>query len=57
MPSSGRELILKSTRLAAPEDLSEYSLHAGFEITDGKYAITQVVLRRVNATVLSGETA
>ena len=50
------QLILKSTRLPAPENLGEYSMHAGFEITDGKYAITQVVLRRVNTNVLSGAT-
>src|ERR1700722_6389210 len=53
---NAEKLILKSTRLPAPEDLSEYSVHAGFEITDGKYAITQVVLRRVNTAVLSGQT-
>ena len=49
-------LVLKSARLAAPVDLGAYSLHAGFNITDGKYAVTQIVLRHVNAAVLSGDT-
>jgi hypothetical protein len=54
--AGAQKLLLKSARLAAPEDLGEYSLHAGFDITDGKYAITQIVLRRVSTPVLSGET-
>jgi hypothetical protein len=33
--------------------LGPYSLHADFEITDGKYAITNIVLRRVETAVLS----
>jgi len=51
-----QKLTLKSARLAGPQDLGQYSLHAAFDITDGKYAITQIVLRRVNTAVLSGNT-
>jgi AsmA-like C-terminal region len=54
--SDAQKLVLASTRLAAPIDLGAYSLHTGFEITDGKYAFTKIVLRRVNTTVLSGST-
>ena len=50
------KLTLVSTRLAAPEDLGDYSLRAGFDITDGKYAITKIVLRRVDTPILSGDT-
>src|SRR5208282_546042 len=51
-----QKVLLKSQRLAAPVDLGDYSLHAGFDITGGKYAITQIVLRHVNMAVLSGDT-
>jgi len=54
--AGAQKLVLKSQRLAAPFDLGDYSLHAGFDITDGKYAVTQIVLRRVNTAVLSAET-
>ena len=54
--SDAQKLVLASTRLAAPIDLGAYSLHTGFEITEGKYAFTKIVLRRVNTTVLSGST-
>ena len=54
--AGAQNLLLKSARLPAPEDLGKYSLHAAFDITDGKYAITQIVLRRINAAVLSGDT-
>jgi AsmA-like C-terminal region len=50
------KLTLVSKRLAAPENLGAYSLRAAFEITDGKYAFTNIVLRHVNALVLSGDT-
>ena len=46
--AGAKDLVLKSARLAAPQDLGEYSLHAGFDITDGKYAVNQIVLRHVN---------
>ncbi len=54
--AGAQKLMLKSQRLAAPFDLGDYSLHAGFEITGGKYAVTQIVLRKVNTAVLSGDT-
>src|ERR1017187_2346188 len=54
--AGAQKLLLKSQRLAAPVDLGDYSLHAGFDITGGKYAVTQIVLRRVNTAVLSGGT-
>ena len=54
--AGAQKLLLKSARLPAPQDLGQYSLHADFDITDGKYAITQIVLRRVNQPVLSAET-
>ncbi len=54
--AGAQKLLLKSARLAAPANLGEYSLHAGFDITGGKYAITEIVLRRVNSPLLSGET-
>ncbi len=54
--ASAQNLMLKSERLAAPVDLGAYSLHAAFDITDGKYAITQIILRHVNTAVLSGDT-
>jgi AsmA-like protein len=50
------KLTLVSKRLAAPENLGAYSLRAAFEITDGKYAFTNIVLRHINALVLSGDT-
>lgn len=53
---TAQKLLLKSARLAAPADLGQYSLHAAFDITDGKYAVTQIVLRRVKTAVLSGQT-
>ena len=49
-------LTLVSKRLAKPENLGAYSLSAAFEITDGKYAFTNIVLRHVDTTVLSGDT-
>ena len=54
--AGAQKLLLKSQRLAAPVDLGDYSLHAGFEITGGKYAVTQIVLSKVNTAVLSGDT-
>jgi hypothetical protein len=54
--AGAEKLMLKSAQLPAPENLGEYSLHAAFEITDGKYEITKIVLRRINTAVLSGET-
>jgi hypothetical protein len=54
--AGAQNLLLKSDRLAAPFDLGDYSLHAGFDITGGEYAVTQIVLRRVNAPVLSADT-
>ena len=54
--AGAQKLLLKSQRLATPINLGDYSLHAGFDITAGKYAVTQIVLRRVDAAVLSGET-
>jgi hypothetical protein len=56
LDAAAQSLLLKSARLAAPQDLGEYSLHAGFEITDGKYAFNQIVLRRVNTPLLSADT-
>ena len=56
MQAAAEKLILKSARLAAPENLGDYSVRAAFEITDGRYAITRIVLRRVNTAVLSGAT-
>ncbi len=50
------KLTLLSKRLAAPENLGAYSLRAAFEITDGKYAFTNIVLRHVDTPILSGET-
>ncbi len=54
--AAAEKLVLKSERLTKPIDLGAYSLHSGFEITDGKYAFTKIVLRHVNTAVLSGET-
>ena len=54
--AGAQKLLLKSQRLAAPVDLGDYSLHAGFDITGGKYAVTQIVLRRVDTAVLSANT-
>ena len=54
--ASAQKLLLKSARLPAPEDLGQYSLHAAFDITDGKYALTKILLRRVNTPVLSANT-
>ena len=50
------KLMLVSTRLAAPEDLGAYSLRAGFEITDDKYAVTQDRFAPRQHSVLSGDT-
>ncbi len=54
--AGAQKLLLKSQRLATPIDLGDYSLHTRFEITGSKYAVTQVVLRRVDRAVLSGNT-
>ena len=54
--ASSKKLVLRSERLTKPIDLGAYSLHAGFDITDGKYAVTQIVLRHINTAVLSGDT-
>ena len=54
--ANSQDLTLVSTRLAAPEKLGAYSLHASFEITDGKYAFTKIVLRHIDTAVLSGDT-
>jgi hypothetical protein len=54
--AGAQQLLVKSQRLTAPIDLGDYSLHAGFDITGRKYAVTQIVLRRVNTAVLSGNT-
>src|SRR5208282_6448947 len=40
--AGAQKLLLKSDRLAAPLDLGDYSLHAGFDITGGKYAVTRI---------------
>ncbi|MGC2493823.1 AsmA-like C-terminal domain-containing protein [Candidatus Binatus sp.] len=50
------KLTLVSKRLVAPENLGAYSLHAAFEITDGKYAFRNIVLRHVDTPILVGET-
>ncbi len=54
--AGAQKLLLKSQRISMPIDLGDYSLHTRFDITDIKYAVTQVVLRRVNTAVLSGNT-
>jgi hypothetical protein len=54
--AGSQNLVLKSARLAAPVNLGAYSLHAGFDITDGKYSVTRILLRHVDAAVLSGDT-
>src|SRR5277367_4199354 len=54
--TGSQSLVLKSARLTAPVELGAYSLHAGFDITDGKYSVTKILLRHVNADVLSGDT-
>jgi hypothetical protein len=54
--ASSKKLVLKSERLSKPIDLGAYSLHAGFDITDGKYAVNKIVLRHINTAVLSGDT-
>ena len=53
--AGSQQMLLKSARLAKPIDLGDYSLHAGFDFTDGKYAISKIVLRRVNTPVLSAD--
>ena len=55
--TESEKLTLVSKRLAAPENLGAYSLHSTFEVTDGKYAFTKIVLRHVDTTVLYGDTA
>lgn len=54
--ADAQSLLLKGERLAAPIELGGYSLHAGLNFTDGSYALTQIVLRRVNTPLLSGDT-
>src|ERR1019366_10590746 len=54
--ASAQKLLLKSQRLAAPVDLGDYSLQTDFDITGGKYAVTKIVLRKINTAVLSGYT-
>jgi hypothetical protein len=49
-------LTLTGERLTKPIDLGAYSLNSGFEITNGKYAFTNIVLRHVDQPVLSGDT-
>ncbi|HEV2170513.1 MAG TPA: AsmA-like C-terminal domain-containing protein, partial [Candidatus Binatus sp.] len=50
------KLTLESPRLVKPLDLGAYSLHTDFEINEGMYAFTKIVLRHVNSPVLSGDT-
>ena len=54
--ADAKNLLLQGKRLAAPIELGGYSLHAGLKMTDGSYALTQIVLRRVNIPLLSGDT-
>ena len=54
--AESEKLMLVSKRLVAPENLGAYSLRTTFEITDGKYAFRNIVLRHVNTPVLSGDT-
>lgn len=54
--AESQKLTLVSDRLAKPLDLGAYSLHTTFEIEESKYAFTRIVLRHVNAPVLSGNT-
>jgi hypothetical protein len=54
--ADSQNLLLKGPRLSAPIELGGYSLHAGINMTDGSYALTQIVLKRVNTPVLSGDT-
>jgi AsmA-like C-terminal region len=54
--AGAQNLWLKGERLAAPIELGGYTLHAGLNMTDGRYALTQIVLRHVNTPLLSGDT-
>lgn len=54
--ADAQNLTLKGDRLVAPIELGGYSLHSGLNMTDGSYALPQIVLRRVNTPLLSGDT-
>src|SRR5713101_6457237 len=54
--ADAQSLLLKGDRLSAPIDLGGYSLHAALNMTDGNYALTKIILRRVNTPLLSGDT-
>lgn len=54
--AQSRKLTLESARLIKPLDLGAYSLHTEFEINEGRYAFTRIVLRHVDFPVLSGDT-
>src|SRR5216683_279006 len=54
--AAAQNLLLKGERLAEPIELGGYSLHAALNMTDGNYALTKIILRRVNTPLLSGDT-
>src|SRR5258708_21316667 len=56
MEANAQNLLLKGERLSAPIELGGYSLHTGINMTDGSYALTQIVLKRVNIPLISGDT-
>lgn len=54
--AGSKNLMLKSARLSAPIALGDYSLHAVLNLSEGKYAVTDLTLRRVDVPVISAET-
>ena len=54
--AGSKDLLLKSARLSAPIALGDYSLHAALDLSEGKYAVTELTLRRVDVPLISAET-
>ena len=54
--AEAQSLLLKGDRLPEPIELGGYSLHAALDMTDRDYALTKIILRRVNTPLLSGDT-
>jgi hypothetical protein len=54
--AGSKNLMLKSARLSVPIALGDYSLHAALNLSEGKYAVTDLTLRRVDVPVISAET-
>ncbi len=56
LEADAQHLALKGQRLSSPIVMGDYSLKAGFSMSNGMYSISQITLRRVDIPVFSADT-